>query len=135
MKLKIYIKLKIYMERKISMVSKHFSMGLFNATDFLPLKYWYSYTPVLKPNLHHTHIEARLCAQLLTHVSGRFWTLVVCSFQGLELFGSYCGPGAFACVIQSVVTKPLWKGNESDNNFNPKSDQFKNSWNFFSLKH
>lgn len=42
--------------------------------------------PILKPNLHDAHIEARVLRQLFPHVPRWFRARVVRQLEGLELF-------------------------------------------------
>jgi len=43
--------------------------------------------PVLEPDLHHPHIQARVLRKLLTYMAGGLGAVVVGGFQGLQLLG------------------------------------------------
>lgn len=55
--------------------------------------------PVLEPDLHYPHVQARVLRQLLTHMSGGFRTIVVGGFQCLQLLGRDRGAGSLVGLI------------------------------------
>ncbi len=56
--------------------------------------------PILEPHLDNPHIQTRLRAQLFPDVSGRFRTLVIRPFQGLQLLSGNGGTGTLVGIIQ-----------------------------------
>ena len=50
--------------------------------------------------LYDAHVEAGLCAELFSYVSGRLGTLIVRSLQRLQLLGSDGRPRPLVGVVQ-----------------------------------
>jgi len=55
-------------------------------------------TPVLKPNLDHTHVKPGLGAEPLAHVSCRLAVAVVGSLQRVQLMAADCRPRPLAAI-------------------------------------
>lgn len=55
--------------------------------------------PILKPHLHYPHIQPRVLAQLLPHMSRRLRTVIVRHLQRVQLLGRDCRPGPLVRLI------------------------------------
>lgn len=69
--------------------------------------------PVLKPDLHDPHVQARVGRQLLADVAGWLGALAVCGLQFLQLTGT--DGGARALATQVVLCKHMPPETHSQN--------------------
>lgn len=68
--------------------------------------------PILEPDLNHPHVEPCVLGELFAHMTGRFRTVVIGGFQGLQLFGGDCGAWPFIGLISIEGTIQIQTCNE-----------------------